>query len=560
MTIAVLGEADVKQVPKPQPLKPMALDRVTAPHEAVGVPDDQTPTEVLQARELADRHPDSVAALVRLAQAEMSIGNTEQASDAARLALLVSPRDPHNKAARIAATVILSRAAPESASEALADIDDPVARVNWAGFAVNDGEFDIAIQRLKGVDSASAHALRGFCLVSIQEYASAVHEYRAARKAGRESIDVLINMGYALAQLGAIKKAIVVTAQATNLAPKNTVASYNLNRYLTRDGQLARARAELDRLAESRPRDGRVALLRAWSHVDGGDGTLRAIRFLSTAKQSLPVTDSTTDAEVSASIAYLKNSIGRLDLSHTRRELWRALRVAGYKSNEIARMLVSVLKHRNDESELKLLIAEAGETLHHALLLHMEAKLAFLRGEVDVAVRKSEAASAADPANDFGTAATAAYLVGEVDGDYRKGAEILGHLCESDQSPDLTNNYAFCLALSGEPRKALRLLRKYPVDALSYHGATLGLALLASGEVADGMRVYDEAAQRLRDEGDRVAAGCVAARAGLALRELAIDHPYATSEYLKDVWPEDSGDPRVPVLARVATRVGVPGF
>ncbi|WP_157277138.1 hypothetical protein [Oerskovia sp. Root22] len=569
MTTALAAESEARQLPLAQVAPPISLDqiletassdKVTPLHEALGLTGDETPSGLVQARQLTVRHPDSVIALARLAQAEMSAGNIDEARAAALQALERDQENPYFAAARSAAVSVLSRVGQELDEETWNAIEDPVARIGWASDAARSGQFDVALKRLGALASPAAYALRGYCYVKSDKHANAVASYRAARKSGVESVEVLINLGYALASLGAFRKAITATSLATHVAPKNKVASFNLIRYLSHEREHGLMLTEFDRIAHERPWDPQVALARAWVYAGSASGNKRAVKILQDAKILAARSGSSFLPDISASLAYLKHSTGQLSPARMLDELWAALRDSGYKSEEIIRMLLGSLNHRRQIADAERLADETKNIVPGPLWLLVQSKIAYLKGDPSVATELAGRAAGDDPENEHGTAVIAAYLVGEVHGEYERAAQITGPAYEENPGVDLVNNLAFNLALSGAHEKALALLREYPFEDLPFHGATLGLSLLCAGETDHGLQIYSEAERKLRDSGDTVTADCVATRAGLALRELGVDHPRASVEELAKVWPRDIGDPRVSVLLCVAERTGLSNF
>ncbi len=567
MTTALMAESEIRQVPRAQLAPPTLLDQSFAPpapetvtplHEALGLPSDDTPSSIVQARYMAANHPHSVVALARLAQAELSVGNQDEARAAALQALSQDQGHTYFDASRASAASVLARVDPESGDEAFEKIEDPVARIGWASEAARSGKHDVALRRLGDLESPAAHALRGYCFVKTGRYADAVASYRAARRSGVESVEVLINLGYALAGLGAYRKAIAMTSLATHIAPKNKVASFNLIRYLSHEQEEPLVHSEFDRLARERSWDPNVALASAWARSGTQRGNEQAIKILRHAKRLAESAESSLLPDIDASLAYIRKTAGQTRPDQARREIWAALKASGYESEHVARMLLSCLTHKRELAEAEMLASETEDTIQGPLGLMVLSKVAYLGGNLDLSASLAERAAIEDPENEHGTVAVAAYLVGEVRGEYGHAVSLIQPAFDDLPGSDLVNNLAFNLALSGDADKALTLLDRYPFASLPFHGATYGLSLLCAGRVDEGMQIYDTAEEKLRAEGDPVTADCVATRARLALRELGLgDHPRASAESVRTVWPRDSGDPRVQVLSRIAGRTGL---
>ncbi len=404
-------EVEVGRIPVVAAVTPGSLDSVTPMQDILGDPPASDPGYIKQAAALAATHPTSVVAWARLAQAEEARGNLSAARESAQRA--VECAGASSEVAGTAAAAILARTVASIEPAFFDRFDSPVARIHGASAALEQSDYASAIARLEGIASPAASVLRGFAFLNTGDPARAVAEYRAARRSGRHSLDVLINEGVALSRLGSFVKAERITRQAIERAPTNTTASYNAARYRLQLGDRSGAAAVLDRLSAARPADMRASLYRAWMHADRDAGA--ALRILADAKtRHWGRADPITQCDVTSSIAYLRCDAGRLSKELAKATIWAALRGVSFRSPDSVRLLLKLLEHRRDAAQTDALLAEAGDALDRPNRGIVESTGHLLRGELDDALRTALEAHADDPGNEWGTAATAAFLLGEV--------------------------------------------------------------------------------------------------------------------------------------------------
>lgn len=558
MTRALAGDWDVRQVPDVALMPPQGIDSVTPLAAAFGIEEDPEPSFLRQARAFADRNPSAPTAWVRLAQAAQSVGNDDLAAEAATNALKASEGPELGSAARYVAASILARLEPSRADHFFEGVSNSLADVARAKLAVQREDYAEALARLRRVKGPAAGALRGYCLTVAGQHARAVAEFRSVRRSGRDSIDVLINLGVALAHLGQVEKAARVTRQATAMAPINAVASYNLARYLVRMGRADESVRELDRVAAVRQGDYKAALYSAWAHATQLHDSHAALVRLNRARNHFAQSgNDIARAEISASIAYLRYRAGDLTKARAKTALWSAFRLSPSESPEIVNMLAALLDRKSESQELRYLIdaAEMAPDTTDSYLL--DARLKYLTDDLDGAVQAALLAASSDSGFTTAAASMATYLLGEVGGEYQEAAEIGRRALEVDPDETLANNCAFALALGGRGDEALRVLAGFDESRLPFHGATVGLVQLALGNFSTGWGYYRLAERLLREDGDDRTADLVATRGRLALRQFGASHDEASEERVLASWPKDSDDPRVSVMRRVALRVGV---
>lgn len=524
MTLAVLEDPEVAGLPSATSARPPGTDPVRPLRQALGLDDeDHQPALVLQAQALAEAHPASPVALARLAQAAQSVGLQERAWSAARAAIAAAGPAPTGSArfAVHAAALVLAAGRTDDAAEALTLDDLPGAAVVRASLAVDAGDDQAALAALDNDHGPLALAMRGWLMLD-RDTARAVASLRAAAKAGLRSPDVLVNLGYGLARLGASKKAIAVTREATRLSPADLAAAYNLSVYLHRDHRDREALAELDRIADLRHADPDLAMRRAWAHVHLAHDGDSALKHLRGALDRLRlVMSSSQRAEMEASVHYLNFRLGRRSLTSTRQALWQRLQPSG-PSYEVVRMLASLLTEPDDVPGLERLLAEAGHALRPGQLLVHRARLAVLEGRFDDAVALALEAVQTDT-EDPDALGYAVYLVGEGAGRYARAVELYDGFGGASPEPALANNVALSLALTGDAARAARVIAAAGgAEALPFYGATAALVALAQGQVRKGLAGYAEVVRRMRDDGDLELADLVDWRRRLAMLQLGL--------------------------------------
>jgi tetratricopeptide (TPR) repeat protein len=538
MTLALVDELDVAGLPPATPVRPSG---VTPLREVLGLPDEQESSVMLRAQALADAHPGSPVALARLAQAAQSVGDEGRACAAARSALAAAGKAPTGSAqyaAHAAALVLAAHDAPDAA-EALAHDRLPGASVVRASLAVDAGRRADALAGLADATGPLALSMRGWLLLD-SEPSKAVAALRAAAREGLRSADVLVNLGYGLSALGARRKAIRITREATRLSPHDVIAAYNLAIYLHRDGKNVEALAEIDRIADLRPADADLALRRAWAHVHLSQNVRAALRHLKQDRDRLRFSEpNSVIAHIEASIAFLTYRAGQRSLDAARAALWQHLIPSG-PGAEVVKMLASLIMEAQDPDEMQRLLTTAGHVLEAGELLAHEARLAILEDRTRDAVDLAQRSVAAAP-GDHDILAYAMYVVGEYAGDYTAAAAMFDPApASAGYDPMLANNMALVLALAGQPDAAAQVIAQAGGrDALPFFGATAALVDLAAGRVEAGLRGYEEVVRRYRDAGDDELAVLVDWRRQLAMLHLGV--PVGEDEKITE--PAGTGHP-----------------
>jgi len=525
-TTMVLPE-EVTELPAPATTEPILLPVVTPLRAALGLDELGTPGNMLQARALADRHPESPVALVRMAQAALANGATDLAVDYATRCVAVpkstSRLSSRDHARHAALLVLLSvQGGSDVDLDGLLEADPiPGSRALLAGRYIARGDAEGALKVLSFSDDPLGSAMRGWLLIELQPTA-AIAAFREALKAGLRSVDVLANLGYAMNSVGSVRGAIRFTTEATLLAPSDTIPAYNLSYYLNRAGEPSKAVAVLDNLAERRPDDVDVALRRAWAYVHLNDDWRVAAQLLKKDRDRLWWSASPEKRnELDASVAYADYRLGKRTAAAVEKLLWS--KVGNTTSAEPVRMLASLLVDSGNTSGLKRLLGVAEARLSTSGQHVLRAKLAVLESRLLDGLTHALLAMEAAP-DDAEAAGLAAYIASESGGDPDHAIVLARQALNLDASSKLlANNLAVVLAMSGRVPDAERAIRDAGgADNLPFHGATAGLVLLSKGLVQEGLETYARAIDGIRREGDVEFADLVEWRKNIALVQLGL--------------------------------------
>ncbi len=307
------------------------------------VPDQSlaAPSFLTAARALADRHPESSAAIARLAQAEQAVGNSADAVTAA-LRVLEQEQSPLDHAAAVAAVQVLLSADERSVDARLLNRipgDSDIKSVIAARLAVRRGSYDDALKSLESAASFEALSIKGWILLEKQRFTDAIAVLRQGLRTG-PNVGLLVNLGYAYAATGAREKAIRATLQARALDPANRLVGMNLFSFYRAGGDIGAAIAELQRLRTETPDDvglhiAEADLRLAVGDLDGAEKVLRRART----SQLWATAEAVERAELETNLAFLQFRQGRLDRIAALELVASQLERIGYASLDIASML-----------------------------------------------------------------------------------------------------------------------------------------------------------------------------------------------------------------------------
>lgn len=451
---------------------------------------------LVQARELAGKYPESAAAWVRLAQAEISAGGSDEAVAAALKGTRLAVQSGDTSVALAGVRVLTALGHVEVAERSLLALSSSDSSALWlAELAVARDDLETALVRIGSADDAASVALRGWLNLRLGKLHEAVRDLRKSARQLSPDPDVLANLGYAYALLGQHSSAIKHTRQAVHLAPSDTTISFNLVRYLLAVGDYEPALQELQRLRQFHPLDAKVAAAIAATLFQSGDSEAALKELKRTRDQISKLNLSVSDkAELTANIAFLEHRLGGRSREETvdvlRKELFRC----DYKSRGIAEMLSSLLEKVSERDQLLALYEGLLEVYPQTELIGLECKLKYLEGDFEAATDLAMQWTKLEPFN-AEAAVRASFLLSEVYGDYDRAAEVgRAFLRIAPTATVVRNNTAYALAMAGQSNLARKYVRHDDPDD-PYSTATAALIDLAEGNVQSAMAGYEKAAE-----------------------------------------------------------------
>jgi tetratricopeptide (TPR) repeat protein len=469
------------------------------------VPDtleEAEPSFLVQARELAASSGDSPMARSRLAQAAMAVGKRDEATKLALESLKLSEKNPDSPATFAAARILMANELFEEAEQALRTLapSGPLT-VLYATLAAQRDDLDTAFSRLNDESSIDAWDLRGWIALRNRHFDQAVRFYRRAMRKGDPSPVLLTNLGLAHAALGSPDKAIAETRQALARGPiQRQRVAFNLIAFLFSTGNFEDGFRELRRLQTDYPTDIEPVFAEAHWALAVGDAE-RAERRLRHARTSLwAYATEIQQAELLANLTYLRRYQGAISSAQAANEVVAQMCKIGWKSTRLVSMIPILLDRYSDfrrfaEVRGEVSRANPGMTFHaldfHAAVLGdrlKEASKVALAWERD-ALFAPEAAS------------SALFTLTQIE-DRFEDAIKLGQaaLKRMPAATVVANNLAYSLALVGKPEQAKRLLPPEE-DGSLYHLATGGLIAAARGDLAEALRLYDQAEEVAKRDG-----------------------------------------------------------
>lgn len=480
-------------------------------------------SDVLHARRLADRFPDSPTALSRLAQALLVEGRVEEAVTVAETVAELAAKHPDPHALLGAAYVLLRAGRPELAEAAVEGRTDDGARVLRARCALARDDRDVALRHLDGASTYDAVALRGSILMELSRFPEAVHALRQALELGPVTSDIMLNLAQAHDALGARKSALRAAVVATGLSPLRIDAATTLAFLRLEAGDSDGALAELERVQGLRPTSIRPPLSIATLRFSLGEHTqaLREMRRLVTRSDSRYWrADSRERAQVETVTTLSRLRVGDLSAKPAISRLMRVWAESEFATETAGRSAVFSTTRRTDAAKIRPLIERFERAVparrSHWALYH----LAVLEGRYDEALEEAREWIAGEPYNHLAVA-SAMQLVGEARRDPAGAVEIgRAFRRRAQKNTDIVNSLAYYLILAGELDEAAQLLAS-PVPQTPIVTATRGLLTLYQGHIDEGRALYEDASRQAASRPNGGPLGdLILLRMGFALRAL----------------------------------------
>lgn len=517
------------------------------------------------ARAHAGAASESPTALARLAQAELSAGETDSAV-AAAMAVLDLSRNGVDPAAEFAAVQVLrAGGAAEKAQDHIRDAlpSDEIGRSFRARLAIECGDLDRARLLVDGVATFDGLFTRGWLAMQDFDYPRAIALFRRATRVGGPTPDVLTNVGYSYAALGHMRHAIRATRQAQALAPHTRMIAFNLVSFYLAVGDYAAATHALEPLKRVFPDDVEIALVLAHISLRANDrrGANKLLQAARTSK-SWATAPLVRRAELEANLALLRWFTGRNSLAAARKIVLDQLALTGYESLPMASLLPAMLPAFSDRKLLKTSLVRL-EAKHGAeALLFLRVHDALLGQDAEAAVSLAIEWAQSCPFNPV-AAGEAIQLLGDLAGDREQAIELgRDAITRAPGDSLLLNNLAYVLALSGKTREARTVLGKVRMpDSSPAVIATRGLIDLLSGDVSVGIAGYERARERAIEQGAERVAQLATLNLDMALRRV---DPATLNKLDIELAPQleipssCKDDPGIWVLAKRAEHDGVP--
>lgn len=229
MSVGLL-EAEYQQTTKPTWTSPVEDVGWEQPWRDVEQTESGSAAIALEARALAEAHPESAAMWARLAQAELAAGEAEHSLDAAQHVFSVA--EPSDVPALMSAVrVIRALDKWDEIGPSLLERSD-IHSGTLALLAARSGNVESATQWLVDHEHDSAPAVRGWLELRRGDSQAALRHLRRASRSTVPQASSLVNLGYAYARQGSWRKAIRVTSEALLRDPTSKVASLNLAGFL----------------------------------------------------------------------------------------------------------------------------------------------------------------------------------------------------------------------------------------------------------------------------------------------------------------------------------------
>lgn len=470
----------------------------------------QAQDELKRAVALAEDLSESPIAHARCAQAYEQVGNIEAAVRSATRSLSLIGN--HANSTRFSGTVfsciqlLLSYGKFDIARGFLSKLPkSPSLEILDAEILIQEGETEKAsaiLQEISG--NPRAEALLGYIHLVNDAPDVALREFRRAlSKMGNPDFSIHKNMAICYWKLGSFRKGITSARMATIAAPGRRDASRMLLDFLIDSGRTNDAKREIKRLQdEGFVEDSTLLLMQARLAAESGDhAKLRA--FLSKARIKAQAEDNgRAYSTATANLKMIEFGNERATKKATLRELEELLHQ--YPSNGALFKMISDLCWRTTDlpllqRSLDLLKSNGGGA---AVVAMGEAMVANLGGRFLDAAERAREWMKLDPL-DASAASIAITLHGHATEKWDEAAVLARQaLSVTPRTEALVNSAAYALALGGDPRYAVRILRDFGTPTYVLQ-ATLGLALLSVGDVASGLAEYRKAADLADRERDK---------------------------------------------------------
>ena len=444
----------------------------------------------------------SSTTLASLALAYESTGDQTSAVDAAREALRLCAADAIRDGAlidsascRLALEVLLRGDQVDEAIEVANSLPlQGTTRLMIGATLASLGRIEEARALVDDTDAPQRDAVQGFLLMAEGKTQAAISHLRAALKEFPDDADSALNLSIAFLRSGALSKATAAALQATRSAPGREDASLHYLDLLLERRDFAQVKRELEQLRRRQVvPSARLLIVEARTQLAEGDATagvksLERASVAARAEGNFEVL-----AEVSSNLIRIKAFLGKADRQDALKQLL-ALHQAHPESGVTVVNLAQVADRRAEAEALSDAFNRARDSMQPSQAAFVEYQIATLMGNNPAAADAAAEWLRLEP-NDPAASVAAMVALGIGDERWAEAAKVARSVIEKYPGDTVQiNNAAYILAMSGSPGEAIELLAPYAENDFVLR-ATLGLAYLASNRLAEGMRLYRQAAE-----------------------------------------------------------------
>lgn len=490
----------------------VSATHVVSSDSRVHLPDDTVSNFLDQSLErasfLVSQRPTSTT-LVSLAHAQESCRLFDEARSSARSALELSLRDARSAGAlidpaatRVALEILFRLNDGAAARELVSDLPlTPSVSVVLAGLLGDDGAPQAGLDLLTDFEDADASAVRGYLLLLLGKHQESVGHLRTALRIRPEDANTALNLSLALTEMGARRKALAAAQWAARVGEGRQDISLHYLELLVSAKKLDSFDREVAGiLASGVVETARLQIVRTRAALASGD-VRRGIRLLDEARKLARVEGSDfLFAEAASTLVRLRFDAGKTSRASAYVELL-ALHKQFSESDTVVVNLAQMTDRRSQAPALREANLRVMDSTSPARAAFLEYQLSYLEGENAAAACAAQTWYLHDGHNSA-AAAAAVVAVGIGMEMWDKAAEIASDAMKQFGSNEvLTNNCAYVLAMAGRSAEAIELVKPLS-EQDSVYRATLGLAYLADGRVAEGMALYRRAGEIAEKEHD----------------------------------------------------------
>ncbi len=341
---------------------------------------------------------------------------------------------------------------------------------------------------------ASAFHNRGVAFLALRNYNRAVSDFRNALKINPRMATAYNGLAVSYLLLGSDRKAIRAFRSALALDGAAADVARSLARLYLGNHQAKEAKELLERLPNSHARDPEIRELLARAYAQLGEHNRALVELRSAFIEYQQRKNSVIDC------ARLLNNIGAAyyqlgDLVSAEERFIRSIELVPNAHPvpyvNLASLYLELDRYVKAEAALGQFRSEFP---NERVIQLLEARLCYLREDYGEAIRVLEEMLVSDPA-DTRPYVELGIVYGEVLSDYDKAADILSE--GRKRAPDnrlIANNLAYTLLMKGDIDTARSILDEFEGEDDVFFTATRGLLLIREGNVAEGSRLYNKAA------------------------------------------------------------------